>query len=73
VLVIGARASFRCLSVKTAERKVVQRLDGFNWIHTVRPISLKHSSAPNMESFAGIDPPFFGGPDCLSIAFSQNW
>ena len=44
VLVIGgARQILLLYRAKQRGVRVVQRLDGINWIHTVRPISLKHS------------------------------
>ncbi len=44
VLVIGGTRDLRALyGIKRRGIRVVQRLDGINWIHRVRPISLKHS------------------------------
>lgn len=44
VLVIGGTRELPAL-LRTRQRgvRVVQRLDGLNWIHRVRPVSLKHS------------------------------
>ncbi len=44
VLVIGGTRQLALLyRAKQRGVRVVQRLDGINWIHTIRPISLKHS------------------------------
>ena len=44
VLVIGGARQLALLyRAKQRGARVVQRLDGINWIHTIRPISLKHS------------------------------
>src|SRR5262249_22133637 len=44
VLVIGGARQIPLLyRAKQRGVRVVQRLDGINWIHTVRPISLKHT------------------------------
>jgi glycosyltransferase involved in cell wall biosynthesis len=44
VLVIGGTRQLPALwQAKRRGVRVVQRLDGINWIHTVRPTSLKHS------------------------------
>jgi glycosyltransferase involved in cell wall biosynthesis len=44
VLVIGGTRQLGLLyRAKQRGARVVQRLDGINWIHTVRPISFKHS------------------------------
>lgn len=44
VLVIGGTRQLPLLyRIKQRGVRVVQRLDGINWIHTVRPISLKHT------------------------------
>jgi len=61
--------------IKQRGVRVVQRLDGINWIHTVRPISLKHPCAPNTGKLvAGADPPpFWLIGLCIKSTFSQNW
>lgn len=41
ILVIGG--SRQLLSLFRARQRVVQRLDGINWIHRKKPVSLKHS------------------------------
>jgi glycosyltransferase involved in cell wall biosynthesis len=41
ILVIGG--SRQLLSLFRARQRVVQRLDGINWIHRKKPISIKHS------------------------------
>jgi glycosyltransferase involved in cell wall biosynthesis len=49
ILVIGG--SRQLLSLFRARQRVVQRLDGINWIHRKKPVSLKHSLRSEYGNF----------------------
>jgi glycosyltransferase involved in cell wall biosynthesis len=49
ILVIGG--SRQLLSLFRARQRVVQRLDGINWIHRKKPVSLKHSIRSEYGNF----------------------
>ena len=52
VLVIGGSRDLTALyRVRQRGVRVVQRLDGINWIHRVRPISIKHSLRAEYGNF----------------------
>src|SRR5512133_105089 len=52
VLVIGGtRQLWPLLRLKQRGVRIVQRLDGLNWIHRVRPVSFKHSLRAEYGNF----------------------
>src|SRR5690349_15461452 len=52
LLVIGGTREFASLYRAKRQRiRIVQRLDGINWIHRIRPISLKHSLRAEYGNF----------------------
>jgi len=43
LVIVGTRDIFRLQGTKKRGIRIVQRLDGINWIHRIRPISLQHT------------------------------
>ena len=75
VLVIGGTREILALSrAKQRGARVVQRLDGINWIHTVKPISLKHSLRAEYGNFVlAVIRRFVADRIIYQSAFSQRW
>lgn len=75
VLVIGGTRQLGLLwRAKQRGVRVVQRLDGINWIHTVRPISLKHSIRAEYGNLSlALIRRFLADRIIYQSTFSQNW
>ena len=75
VLVIGGTRQLPALwMAKRRGARVVQRLDGINWIHTVRPVSLKHSlRAEYGNSVLAFIRRFLAERIVYQSAFCQDW
>lgn len=75
VLVIGGTRQLPLLyRAKQRGVRVVQRLDGINWIHTVRPISLKHSIRADYGNLSlALIRHFLADRIIYQSTFSQNW
>ncbi len=75
VLVIGgARQVVSLYRAKQRGVRVVQRLDGINWIHTVRPVSLKHSlRAEYGNLLLAFIRRFMADSIIYQSGFSQHW
>lgn len=75
VLVIGGARQVPLLyRAKQRGVRVVQRLDGINWIHTVRPISLKHSlRAEYGNLLLAFIRRFMADKIIYQSTFSQRW
>ena len=75
VLVIGGTRQLPLLyRAKQRGARVVQRLDGINWIHAVRPISLKHSIRAEYGNLTlAFIRRFVAERIIYQSAFSQRW
>ena len=75
VLVIGGSRDLPALyRVRQRGIRVVQRLDGINWIHRVRPISFKHSLRAEYGNFLlAVIRRFIAGSIIYQSGFSQDW
>jgi len=75
VLVIGGTRQLAGLwQAKRRGARIVQRLDGINWIHTVRPISLKHSLRAEYGNFVlAFIRRFLSERIIYQSAFCQRW
>ena len=75
VLVIGGARQVPLLyRAKQRGVRVVQRLDGINWIHTVRPISFKHTlRAEYGNLLLAFIRHFMADHIVYQSAFSQRW
>ncbi len=75
VLVIGGTREIPSLwRVKQRGIRVVQRLDGINWIHTVRHVSLKHSLRAEYGNFIlAFIRRFMADKIIYQSAFCQRW
>ncbi len=75
VLVIGGTRQLPLLyRAKQRGARVVQRLDGINWIHTVRPISLKHTIRAEYGNLTlAFIRRFLADRIIYQSAFSQHW
>lgn len=72
ILVIGG--SRQLLSLWRAKARVVQRLDGINWIHRRRPISLKHSLRSEYGNLVlGLIRRFVADRIVYQSDFSRRW
>jgi glycosyltransferase involved in cell wall biosynthesis len=75
ILVIGGTREL--LSVRQARQRgvrVVQRLDGINWIHRVRPVSLKHSLRAEYGNLVlSLIRRFVANRIVYQSEFSQRW
>lgn len=72
ILVIGGSRQF--LSLFRARQRVVQRLDGINWIHRRNPISLKHSIRSEYGNFVlSLIRRFVADRIVYQSAFSRDW
>ena len=75
VLVIGGTRDITAL-YRARQRgvRIVQRLDGLNWIHRVRPISLKHTVRAEYGNFIlSVIRRYIAGHIIYQSGFSQNW
>ncbi len=75
VLVIGGTRELPALwRAKRRGVRIVQRLDGINWIHTVRPVSLKHSLRAEYGNFVlAIIRRFMADKIVYQSEFCQRW
>jgi glycosyltransferase involved in cell wall biosynthesis len=75
LLVIGGTRELAALSqVRLRGVRVVQRLDGLNWIHRVRPISLKHSLRAEYGNFMlALIRRYLAGRIVYQSGFSHTW
>lgn len=72
VLVIGG--SRQLLSLFRARQRVVQRLDGINWIHRRKPVSLKHSLRSEYGNLVlSLIRRFVADRIVYQSAFSRDW
>lgn len=72
VLVIGG--SRQLLSLFRARQRVVQRLDGINWIHRRKPVSLKHSLRSEYGNLVlSLIRRFVADRIVYQSAFSRGW
>lgn len=72
VLVIGG--SRQLLSLFRARQRVVQRLDGINWIHRRNPVSLKHSLRSEYGNLVlSLIRRFVADRIVYQSAFSRDW
>lgn len=72
ILVIGG--SRQLLSLFRARQRVVQRLDGINWIHRKKPISLKHSLRSEYGNLVlSLIRRFVADRIVYQSAFSRDW
>ena len=75
VLVIGGTRALAALQgVHRRGIRVVQRLDGLNWIHRVRPISIKHSLRAEYGNFLlSVIRRFLADRIVYQSGFSHSW
>lgn len=75
LLVIGGTRDLAALHrAKRRGVRIVQRLDGINWIHRVQPVSFKHSLRSEYgNQVLGLVRRFFADRIVYQSAFSQTW
>jgi len=72
ILVIGGTRQL--FQLAQTGKRIVQRLDGINWIHRKKPVSLKHSLRSEYGNFVlSVIRRFFADHIVYQSAFSRDW